>query len=136
MPGHLHMTRTDQIVSRGPRARNGYGAYRRQAVRLSTDGRIDYRRCVAVRIRPPLPPSWTGPTQPAFVGRRQELSIFEEAWSAVLDGARQVLFVGGAPGIGKSRLLAEVATVLYRHGAMVLVGTCFAEFGLPYQPFS
>jgi len=72
---------------------------------------------------------------PAFVGRRRELTALEEAWAAVSQGARQVVFVGGEPGAGKSRLVAEASTVLHRHGATVLLGICVAEFGAPYQPF-
>ncbi|CCG03639.1 helix-turn-helix transcriptional regulator [Blastococcus saxobsidens] len=84
---------------------------------------------------PPLPARWSSPARPSFVGRWAELATFEEVWSAVLAGSRQVVFVGGEPGAGKSRLLAEVATAVHRHGAAVLVGTCAAEFGPPYQPF-
>lgn len=85
---------------------------------------------------PPLPARWSTPARPAFVGRWAELTLFEEVWSAVCAGSRQVVFVGGEPGAGKSRLLAEVATTLHRHGTTVLVGTCAAEFGPPYQPFT
>ncbi|MGZ4624306.1 MAG: AAA family ATPase [Blastococcus sp.] len=84
---------------------------------------------------PPLPVRWTRPERPAFVGRRAELATFEEVWTAVLAGSRQVVFVGGEPGAGKSRLLAEVSMTLHEHGAAVLLGTCAAEFGPPYQPF-
>jgi DNA-binding CsgD family transcriptional regulator/tetratricopeptide (TPR) repeat protein len=84
---------------------------------------------------PPLPVRWSSPARPPFVGRRAELSAFEDVWAAVRSGARQVVFVGGEPGGGKSHLVAEVATTLHRHGATVLLGTCAAEFGPPYQPF-
>lgn len=84
---------------------------------------------------PPLPARWSAPARPAFVGRWAELSTLEDVWSAVVAGSRQVVFIGGEPGAGKSRLLAEVATTLHHHGAAVLVGTCAAEFGPPYQPF-
>ncbi|MCZ2805563.1 AAA family ATPase [Modestobacter sp. VKM Ac-2983] len=84
---------------------------------------------------PPLPARWSAPARPPFVGRWAELTAFEEVWSAVRAGSRQVVFLGGEPGAGKSRLLAEVATTLHGHGAAVLVGTCAAEFGPPYQPF-
>ncbi len=84
---------------------------------------------------PPLPARWSAPARPSFVGRWAELATLEEVWSAVCVGSRQVVFVGGEPGAGKSRLLAEVATTLHGHGAAVLVGTCTAEFGPPYQPF-
>lgn len=83
---------------------------------------------------PPLPARWSSPARPAFVGRWAELAAFEEVWAEVVAGSRQVVFLGGEPGAGNSRLLAEVATTLERHGAAVLVGTCAAEFGPPYQP--
>jgi len=82
-----------------------------------------------------LPVRWARAAHPAFVGRQAELAAFEDVWSAVTAGARQVVFLGGEPGAGKSRLLAEVSTVLHRHGAAVLLGGCVAEFGPPYQPF-
>ena len=61
--------------------------------------------------------------------------MIEDAWLSARDGARQVVVVGGEAGVGKSRLLAEVATTLHRHGAAVLLGMCQAELGQPYQPF-
>jgi DNA-binding CsgD family transcriptional regulator len=91
---------------------------------------------VASWAHPPLPPGWTGAARPAFVGRAWELSVFEDVWAAVTAGSRQVVFIGGEPGAGKSRLLVEVATTLYQHGATVLAGTCIADLGLPYQPFT
>lgn len=84
---------------------------------------------------PPLPARWASPGRPVFVGRRRELATLEEVWSAVTHGARQLVFIGGEPGGGKSRLLAEAATALHRHGATVLLGTCVADFGAPYQPY-
>jgi hypothetical protein len=59
----------------------------------------------------------------------------EEAWGAVVGGARQVVFIGAEPGAGKSRLAAKVCAELHRLGASVLIGTCVAELGPPYQPF-
>lgn len=85
--------------------------------------------------RPPLPGRWTGAAHPAFVGRSSLLSVIEKAWFAAAAGARQAVFVGGEPGAGKSRLVAEAATVLYGQHATVLLGTCVAELGPPYQPF-
>jgi len=84
---------------------------------------------------PLLPARWYDPARPTFVGRRAELATLEEVWTAAAAGLRQVVFLGGEPGAGKSRLLAEVATTLHRAGATVLLGTCAAEFGPPYQPF-
>lgn len=83
----------------------------------------------------PLPPRWTVREQPTFVGRGRELAELEGAWSRVLRGSRQLVVIGGEPGLGKSRLLGRVCTALHRQGARVLVGTCVPDLGLPYQPF-
>ena len=81
---------------------------------------------------PALPAHWAGAGRPLFVGRRAELGALEQMWIAAAGGARQVAFLGGEPGAGKSRLLAEFGTLLHRRGATVLLGTCVAELGPPY----
>ena len=85
--------------------------------------------------RPAMPARWSGTGLPNLVGRRDELATLEDAWSAVVGGRRQVVFIGGEPGAGKTRLLAEAAVRLHDEGAAVLLGTCVKEFGPPYQPF-
>lgn len=60
----------------------------------------------------------------------------EAVWAAVGHGARQVVFLGGEPGAGKTRLTAEIAHVLHDHDVAVLAGTCSREAGVPYQPFT
>ena len=82
-----------------------------------------------------MPVRWSGTAHPVFVGRTRELAVLDQVWSETVAGARQVVFVGGDPGGGKSRLLAEAATVLHERGAAVLLGSCIEEFGAPYQPF-
>jgi DNA-binding CsgD family transcriptional regulator len=72
---------------------------------------------------------------PPFVGRERQFAVLEDVWGAVADGARQVVFVAGEAGSGKSRLSSESAAILHRHGVTVLVGTCAAEFGRAYDPF-
>src|SRR3954471_9678184 len=84
---------------------------------------------------PLLPARWYDPARPTFVGRRAELATLEEVWTAAAAGLRQVVFLGGEPGAGKSRLLAEVATALHRAGASVRRGASAAQCGSPYQPF-
>ena len=71
----------------------------------------------------------------AFVGRRAEMERLETVWAAVEDDRRQVVFVGGEPGVGKTRLVAEVAAALREHGATVLRGACREDFNTPYRPF-
>ena len=53
-----------------------------------------------------------------------------------MEGRRQVVFVGGEPGAGKTRLIAEVAGVLHDNDVAVLVGTSHVDAGLPYEPFA
>jgi DNA-binding CsgD family transcriptional regulator len=70
-----------------------------------------------------------------FVGRAAETAAAEQGWAAVRSGARELIFIGGEPGAGKSRLAEEIAAALHRRGAVVLIGTCSAEPGPGYQPF-
>src|SRR5580700_1122310 len=85
---------------------------------------------------PPYPIRVAGAAIPAFVGRAAEKSAAQEAWAAVRAGGRQVIFIGGEPGAGKSRLAAEIAEAVHRQGAVVLLGNCSPEPGGPYQPFA
>ena len=81
--------------------------------------------------------STSGPARSgtAFVGRQAEMERLETVWAAVEDERRQVVFVGGEPGVGKTRLAVEVAEALREHGATVLWGSCREEFNTPYRPF-
>ena len=84
---------------------------------------------------PPLPARWGATNRSTFVGRARELAALADAWDLAVRGARQVVFVGGDAGVGKSRIVAEIATDLHRQQAGVLVGTCASSMGAPYQPF-
>jgi DNA-binding CsgD family transcriptional regulator len=77
----------------------------------------------------------SGRSGTAFVGRRAEIERLEAAWAAVEDDRRQVVFVGGEPGVGKTRLVAEAASALREHGAEVLWGACREDLDIPYRPF-
>lgn len=52
--------------------------------------------------------SLPGRMEAALVGREQELAVLSEALEALLGGAGAVVSISGEPGIGKSRLIAEV----------------------------
>ena len=80
-------------------------------------------------------PSEPAKSRTAFVGRRAEIERLETVWSAVEDDRRQVVFVGGEPGVGKTRLVAEMAAALRDHGATVLRGACREDVNTPYRPF-
>jgi len=85
----------------------------------------------------PLPPELSAmPTQmSAFVGRTAERERLARLWRLAEAGERQLAFVAGEPGIGKSRLACEFACEVYAAGAVVLWGRCFEEALAPYQPF-
>jgi class 3 adenylate cyclase len=73
---------------------------------------------------------------PILVGRDAELSELEDALLAALRGDGGVALVAGEAGLGKTRLVRELATVAQRAGAEVLQGGCAeADLVLPYLPF-
>lgn len=69
-----------------------------------------------------------------FVGRHAEVERLEAVWAAVESDRRQVVFVGGEPGVGKTRLVAEAAAALRPH-ATVLWGACREDLDIAYRPF-
>jgi len=71
-----------------------------------------------------------------FVGREQELNEARELWGKASGGQGQTLLISGEPGIGKTRLMRELATHVEVTGGRVLIGTCYAEGGAPYAPFA
>ena len=85
---------------------------------------------------PPLLARAAGRAKPVFVGRAAETAAAEQGWAAVRSGARELIFIGGEPGAGKSRFVEELAVALHRAGAVVLIGTCSPEPGPPYEPFA
>lgn len=74
---------------------------------------------------------------PEFVGRRQELASLADAVMRGTGGDAAVVLVGGDAGIGKTRLVAEVAGAAGKRGALLLEGGCVSlgnGEGLPFAP--
>jgi predicted ATPase len=73
---------------------------------------------------------------PTLVGRVEELSVLEAAQGRAANGEPAVVLVGGEAGIGKTRLVAELADRWHATGARVLAGGCLPAGGdgLPYAP--
>jgi WD40 repeat protein/DNA-binding SARP family transcriptional activator/class 3 adenylate cyclase len=61
---------------------------------------------------------------PAFLGRETELGWLREAWADAVDGRGGFVSVLGPEGIGKTRLVAELALGVHDDGAAVLYGRC------------
>ncbi|MGH8974531.1 MAG: ATP-binding protein [Acidimicrobiia bacterium] len=70
-----------------------------------------------------------------FVGRDDELERLGQVWKEAMAGELRVALLAGEPGVGKTRLAAEVATAVHEQGATVLAGRCDEDLGVPYQPF-
>ncbi|WCB96378.1 hypothetical protein DSM104299_05137 [Baekduia alba] len=70
-----------------------------------------------------------------FAGRAEELGRLEPLIARASHGGRQVLLLGGEPGIGKSRLARELTITAHARGSTVLQGRCDEDLRMPYQPF-
>lgn len=81
-------------------------------------------------------------TTPAFgqrstlIGRQREMAQLQQRFADAVAGQMSVALVSGEPGIGKTRLLDEVAAQAHATGARVLHGAATEAEGMPpYLPF-
>jgi DNA-binding SARP family transcriptional activator len=152
----LSEERTRALVARlaaaGERAA-ALGAYERLRDRLRTDLGIApsvQTRALAEEVRAggggpaPAAPDGAPPPVPsivrragtgAFVGRDAPLARLEAALGRARAGERRLVLVGGEPGVGKTRLMAELCARAQSSGATIRYGRCFEEAIAPYQPF-
>ncbi|MEV5503687.1 BTAD domain-containing putative transcriptional regulator [Nonomuraea fuscirosea] len=72
-------------------------------------------------------------TQPAtgLVGRTEELAVLRRATESALAGGSGLVVVDGEPGVGKTRLLEEIAAEAEARGALVVWGRCLEGDGTP-----
>ena len=126
---------------RSGRQRDALGAYRRartvlveqmgiepgrelralEAAILEQDPALDLTGAVAAPFGLPSPLESVGP---AFVGRDAELAWLRTAWLDAADGRGGFVSVLGPEGMGKTRLLAELAREVQRSGGVVLYARC------------
>jgi DNA-binding SARP family transcriptional activator/tetratricopeptide (TPR) repeat protein len=88
----------------------------------------------------PLPAELALRADAPLVGRERELSALARLWAIArgdLKGDRpgRIVVLAGDPGIGKTRLAAELAHNAYQQGACVLAGGAPEEALVPYQLF-
>lgn len=70
-----------------------------------------------------------------FVGRARELGELTRRWRDTATGGASLVLVTGEPGIGKTRLVEELAARCARDGALVVSARCYAAEGeLGYGP--
>lgn len=106
------------------------------------------RQELAVRSKELLPDATTaGPTPlPSMlallsdagrhVGREEQSSHLDQVWRRVVAGQTLMFVLAGEAGIGKSRLVAELAARLHGEGNHVLLGSCTEGSQQPYEPFA
>jgi tetratricopeptide (TPR) repeat protein len=78
-------------------------------------------------LQPDAPRSGLAAAQ--LVGRLRELGLLQDLWRAAAAGRPGLALVGGGAGVGKTRLVAEVAAVARRQGAVVAGSQCFGTSG-------
>jgi DNA-binding SARP family transcriptional activator/tetratricopeptide (TPR) repeat protein len=86
--------------------------------------------------RAPLPALLDAPHRSRFVGRERELARLEVAVDRARDMPRQLVLVGGEPGIGKTRLLSHFGCLAHERGALVLYGRADEDGLVAYGPFT
>ena len=101
---------------------------------------IDELRRIELTSHDDLPAPASSPpkllTYGRFVGRAAELQLLTRAYDEAASGKARLVMVVGEPGIGKSRLVEELAVYASVRGAAVCWGHCYeGELGMPYLPF-
>ena len=89
----------------------------------------------ATSVQIPVP----GPLQHVdgfpFAGRADAVERLAERWKRACVEGRQLVLVTGEPGIGKTRLVSELARRAAGEGAVILLGRCFEDLQVPYGAF-
>ena len=82
-------------------------------------------------------PTERRPTTRPFVGRLQELAELTSALTEAASGRGSLVLLTGEPGIGKTRLIGELAGVASEREARAVAGRCWEEGGAPpYWPWT
>ncbi|HLZ68813.1 MAG TPA: AAA family ATPase [Dehalococcoidia bacterium] len=85
----------------------------------------------AAAIAPPAPPFALPAQRSSLVGRSRERGALHQRLDAAAAGRGGVVLLAGEPGIGKTRLLTELAVEARGQGWDVLAGRAYEDEGLP-----
>ena len=71
-----------------------------------------------------------------FVGREREMAELRAGFEDARSGHGRLFLLSGEPGIGKTRVAHELASIANAHGARVAWGRCWEGGGAPaYWPW-
>ncbi len=70
-----------------------------------------------------------------LIGRDDELGRLRDLWQQAIAGQTLMAVVTGEAGVGKSRLVAELAVEVDRAGGAVRLGACSEVGAEPFEPF-
>jgi DNA-binding winged helix-turn-helix (wHTH) protein len=127
-----------QAVKRNIReVRNALGDRPKNSVFIETLTKRGYRFIAPVseRITPspsvPVRPAHGKMAQSALVGRGPALEELHEAWQRASGGERQIVFIAGEPGIGKTALAAEFSrqVAVSEQSVRIARGQCIEGYG-------
>jgi DNA-binding SARP family transcriptional activator len=107
---------------------------RLHAAVLAQDPGLDLRPMAEAAPARELPEALT-PAGPAFVGRAADLAWLRAAWTQATQGRGGAAFLVGGPGMGKTRLAAELARQAHDQGGWILHRRCLPEPHGPLRPF-
>lgn len=93
--------------------------------RAELDAVLSVHDTVPVEVREDSSARHTGSLVSGLVGREPEWNRLLSAWNRALTGCR-LLLVSGESGVGKTRLVAEVARTVRQQDAVVATTRCFA----------
>src|SRR5690348_5507100 len=71
-----------------------------------------------------------------FIGRQEEMTVLTEMLSQAADSVPAVALIGGEAGVGKTRLVSELAAQASQAGFLAVAGQCLelGAAGLPLAP--
>jgi class 3 adenylate cyclase len=87
-------------------------------------------------ISAPMPGPLAGAGRFPYAGRTAARELLADRWKESCVETRRIVLLAGEPGIGKTRLVSEVARTVHDDGALVLLGRCFEELSAPYAPWA
>jgi DNA-binding winged helix-turn-helix (wHTH) protein/tetratricopeptide (TPR) repeat protein len=101
---------------------------------IETASRLGYRFIARIGQAPLPVASVTPPAATGFIGRARALTTLRAAWERAFASERQLVFVAGEPGIGKTTLIDSFVREL--DAGVAVFGQCVEHVGTgePYLP--